>query len=114
MTTEGIKPQIEKVRAIHEMRQPTNPKGVREFLGMVGYYRKVINRFTDAARPLTKLNQKDCKFIWSDECQTGFEFLRTCLTKSPILKYPDPHKKYVVLTDASDQVAAAFLTRLHT
>ena len=63
---------------------------------MVGYYRKFINRFADAARPLTKLTQKDCKFIWSDECQTGFEYLRTCLTESPILKYPDPHKRYVI------------------
>ena len=95
MTTEGIKPQIEKVKAIHEMRPPTNPKGVREFLGMVGYYRKFINRFADAARPLTKLIQKDFKFIWSDESQTGFEYLRTCLTESPIPKYLDPHKKYI-------------------
>ena len=55
LTTEGIKPQIEKVKAIHEMRPHTNPKGVREFLGMVGYYRKFRNRFADAARPLTKL-----------------------------------------------------------
>ena len=55
LTAEGIKPQVEKVKAIHEMRPPTNPKGVREFLGMVGYYRKFINRFADAARPLTKL-----------------------------------------------------------
>ena len=55
LTTEGIKPQIEKVKAIHEMRPPTNPKGVRELLGMVVYYRKFINRFADAARPLTKL-----------------------------------------------------------
>ena len=101
LTTEGIKPQIEKVKGIHQMRPPTNPKGVGEFLGMVGYYRKFINRFADA-RPLTKLTQKDCKFIWSDECQTGFEYLRTCLTKSPILKYPDPHKRYVAFTDASD------------
>ena len=111
MTTEGIKPQIEKVKAIYQMRPPTNPKGVRGFLGMVGYYRKFINRFADAARPLTKLTQKDCKFIWCDECQTGFEYLRICLTKSPILKYPDPHKRYVVFTDASDQAVAAVLTQ---
>ena len=75
-----------------------------------GYFRKFINRFADAARPLTKLTRKDCKLIQSDECQTGFEYLRTCLTESPILKYPDPHKKYV-FTDASDQAAAAVLTQ---
>ena len=79
------------------MKPPVNSKGVREFLGLMEYYRKFINRFADAARPLTKLTRKDSKFIWTDECQTGFEYLRTCLTESPILKYPDPHKRYVVL-----------------
>ena len=64
LTTEGIKPQIEKVKAIHGMRPPTTQRGVREFLGKVGYYRKFINRFADAARPLTKLTRKDCKFNW--------------------------------------------------
>ena len=114
MTIESVKPQIEKVKAIHEMKPPVNPKGVREFLGLVGYYRKFINRYADAASPLTKLTRKDSKFIWTDECQTGFEYLRTCLTESPILKYPDPHKRYVVFTDASDQAAAAVLTQQYT
>ena len=114
MTIEGVKPQIEKVKAIHEMKPPVNPKGVREFLGLVRYYRKFINRFADAARPLTKLTGKDSKFIWIDECQTGFEYLRTCLTEFPILKYPDPHKIYVVFTNASDQASAAVLTQEYT
>ena len=104
LTTEGIKPQI-------EMKPPTTQKGVREFLGMVGYCRKFINRFADAARHLTKLTRKNCKFNWAEECQIGFEYLRTCLTQSPILKYPDPNKCYVVFTDASDQAAAAVLTQ---
>ena len=41
-------------------------------MGIVGYYRKFINRFTDAARPMTKLTRKDAKFEWTDECQIGF------------------------------------------
>ena len=36
------------------------------------------------------------------------------VTGSPILKYPDPHKRYVVFTDASDQAAAAVLTQEYT
>ena len=60
------------------MKLPTNQKGVREFLGMVGYYRKFINRFADAARPMTKLTRKDIKFSQSEECQAGFDFLKTC------------------------------------
>ena len=111
LTTDGVKPQLEKIKAISEMKPPKNQKGVREFLGMVGYYRKFISRFADAARPMTKLTRKDSKFEWSDDCQTDFEYLKTCLTEAPILKYPNPHKRYVVFTDASDQAAAAVLTQ---
>ena len=111
LTTDGVKPLLDKIKAISEMKPPENQKGVREFLGMVGYYRKFISRFADAARPMTKLSRKDSKFEWSDDCQTGFEYLKTCLTEAPILKYPNPHKRYVVFTDASDQAAAAVLTQ---
>ena len=44
------------------MKLPRNQKGVREFLGMVRYFRKFIKRFTDAARPMTKLTRKGVKF----------------------------------------------------
>ena len=37
LTTEGIKAQIENVKAIHEMKLPRTQKGVTEFLEMVGY-----------------------------------------------------------------------------
>ena len=32
----------------------------------------------------------------------------------PILKYPDPSRRYVVFTDTSDQAAAAILTQEYT
>ena len=87
LTTDGFKPQADKVKAIHGMKPPRNHKEVREFLGMVGYYRSFISRFADPARPMTKLIRKGIQFIWTDECQVGFEYLRTCLARDPILKY---------------------------
>ena len=78
---------------------------------MVEYYRKFVSRFADAARPMTKLTRTDTKFEWSDDCQSGFEYLKTCLTEFPILKYPNPQIRYVVFTDASDQATAAVLTQ---
>ena len=62
LTTKEIKPQSEKVKAISEMKLSRNQKGVREFLGMVGYYRKFINRFVNAARSMTRLTRKGVKF----------------------------------------------------
>ena len=102
---------MEKIKAICEMKLPENQKGVREFLGMVGYYRKFINRFADTTRSMTKLTRKGVKFKWTDEWQIGFDYLKTCLTEAPILKYPNPSKRYVVFKDASDQTAATVLTQ---
>ena len=96
------------------MKSPKNQKGVREFLGMASYYQKFINRFADAARCMTKLTRKGVKFEWTDECQIGVDYLKMCLTEAPILKYPDPSKRYVVFTDASDQATAAVLTQEYT
>ena len=110
LTTECIKPQLEKVKAISELKPPKTQKCIREFLGMVGYYRKFIHRFADAGRPLTKLTRKGTKFEWSNDCQVGFDYLKDCLIKDPVLKYPDPNKRYVVFMDASNQAAAAILT----
>ena len=106
-----IKLQLEKIKAISEIKPPKNQKGVRKFVGMVGYYRKFINRFADATRPMTKLTRKGVKFKWTDECQIGFDCLKTCLTEAPILKYPFPSKRYVAFTNASDQATAAVLTQ---
>ena len=63
---------------------------------------------------MMRLIRKDIIFSWSEECQTGFNYLKTCLIKDPILKYLDPQKIYVVFTDASDQAAAAVLTQEYT
>ena len=60
------------------------------------------------------LTRRNSKFAWTDNCQTGFEYLKTALTKSPILKYPDLNKGYVIFTDASDQLADAVLTQEYT
>ena len=42
---EGIRPVPAKTEAIKAMHPPVNPKQVRAFLGLVGYYRKFIKNF---------------------------------------------------------------------
>ena len=111
LTTDSTKPQNWEDKSNLWDETSHKSKRSQRILGMVGYYRKFINRFADAARPMTKLTRKDAKFEWSDDCQSGFEYLKTCLTESSILKCPSPQKRYVVLTDASDQGAAAVLTQ---
>ena len=51
----GITPVQEKLESIQNMLPPRNPKEVKQFLGLIGYYRKFVPHFSDLARPLNAL-----------------------------------------------------------
>ena len=108
---EGIEPLPEKLEAVRKMPPPTTPKEIRQFLGLVGYYRKFVPKFADIARPLTNLTKLDVPYEWTNRCQEAFEFLKQMLLKEPILKYPDPGKPYTLFTDASKFAWACVLTQ---
>ena len=107
----GIRPLPEKLDSIKKMPAPTTPKEIKQFLGLVGYYRKFIPRFADIARPMTNLTKQDIPFEWTVQCQAAFELLKEVIITSPILKYPDPNKGYTLFTDASKYAWACVLTQ---
>jgi hypothetical protein len=45
---------------------------IRQFLGLAGYYRRFIPDFSKIALPMTKLLQKDAKFVWSPAYEEAF------------------------------------------
>jgi hypothetical protein len=55
LTRDGIKPQSNKVQAIHVIKLPTGVKQLRHFLGMVQYYRDLRARQRKMLAPLTSL-----------------------------------------------------------
>ena len=107
----GFRPLPEKLDSIKRMPAPTTPKEIKQFLGLVGYYRKFIPRFADIARPMTNLTKQDIPFEWTVQCQAAFELLKEAIITSPILKYPDPNKGYTLFTDASKYAWACVLTQ---
>ena len=101
ISDEGIQPLPEKLESIVKMPIPQNAKQVKQFLGLVGYYRKFVPCFSDIARPLTQLTRKNEGFNWSTECDKCFHMLKDYLQGAPILRYPDPTADYILYTDAS-------------
>ena len=93
---------------------PTTPKEVKQFLGLVGYYRKFVPKFSDLARSLNVLIRKDVEFEWIEVCQQSFDSLKSKLLESPILQYPDPNKPYILFTDASKYAWSCVLTQEYT
>ena len=66
---EGITPLPEKLDSIQKMLPPKTSKEVKQFLGLIGYYRKFVPRFSDLARPLNALTRKNVEFEWTQVCQ---------------------------------------------
>ena len=113
LSATGIRPLPAKTHVIQHMQPPTTPKQVRAFLGLVGYYRKFIKGFAKIAKPLTLLTRQQVKFDWTLEHHTTFLHLKEAIVEAPILHYPNPNKKYIVYTDASDDACRAQLSQEH-
>ena len=111
ISDEGIQPLPEKLESIAKMPIPQNAKQVKQFLGLVGYYRKFVLCLSDIARPLTQLTRKNEGFNWSTECVKCFHMLKDYLQEAPILRYPDPTANYILYTDASKYAYAGVLTQ---
>ena len=111
ISAEGIQPLPEKLESIAKMPAPKNPKEVKQFRGLVGYYRKFIPSFADISRVLTHLTKKDMEFKWTPECENYYQILKEFLQQAPILKYPDPQASSTLYTDASKYMYAGILTQ---
>ena len=109
----GFEPLPEKLESIHKMPAPRTAKEVKQFLGLIGYYRKFVPCFADISRPLTKLTHHNIVFEWTEQCSKAFKHLRKLLMEYPILRYPDPKQGYILYTDASGIGWLGVLTQEH-
>ena len=113
VSEKGFELLPEKLESIRKMPAPRTAKEVKQFLGLIGYYRKFIPRFADISRPLTKLTRHNVVFEWTDQCTKAFKHLRELLMEYPILRYPDPKQGYILYTDASGIGWSGVLTQEH-
>jgi len=88
---------------------PQNVKEVRNFMGLAGYYRRFVERFSQISNPITHLQKKVVKFEWTSDCEKAFNELKHRLTMAPILKVPDMDKDFLVCTNASEEGLATVL-----
>ena len=95
------------------MHPPTTPKQVHAFLGLVQEYRKFIKDFAEIAKPLTLLTQQQVTFEWTPAHHESFLKLKESIIQVLILCHPNPNKRYIVYTDASDDAYRTHLTQEH-
>jgi len=74
-----VKPDPKKVEAVREFPRPNNQKTIKQFLGLAGYYRRLIPNFSKVAKPLTDLLKKESTFVWTEKQTEAFTSARRLL-----------------------------------
>ena len=101
VSAKGVQPTQEKVRAIIQMRAPTDVHDLRVLMGMVNYYAKFLPDLSTLLAPWYELLRKDSEFVWSKACQRAFDQVKQLLASDKILVHYDPKKPLRIACDAS-------------
>lgn len=110
ISAQGVVVDPKKIECISTWTKPKPLKGLREFLGLAGYYRKFVRNFGIIAKPLTNMLKKG-GFEWNEESKKAFETLKTTQTTTHVLALPDFSKEFVVECDALSVGVGAVLSQ---
>ncbi|GJU43877.1 putative reverse transcriptase domain-containing protein [Tanacetum coccineum] len=107
--SKGIHMDPAKIESIKDWASPKSPTEIRQFLGLIGYYRRFIEGFSKIAKPMTKLTQKKVKFEWSDKQETEFQLIKQKFCSALILALPEGSEDFISYCDASKKGLGAVL-----
>ena len=109
LTSEGLKPDPDKIQAILQMPEPEDLPALKRFLGMVTYLSKFTPHLSEMTEPLRRLEDKDVEFQWLEQHAVAMATVKKFLTEAPVLKYYDVSKPVTVQCDASQSGLGAVL-----
>ena len=89
ISARGIEVDKAKIEAIEKLPPPSSVKGIRSFLGHVGFYRRFIKDFSRIAKSLSNLLVQGTPFEFDEQCVRAFSILKDKLVSIPIIVAPD-------------------------
>ena len=85
-------------------------KGIRSFIGHVGFYQRFIKDFSKIEKPLCNLLEKDASFVFDESCSKVSQLIKEKLISAPIVIVPNWSKPFEIMCDASDYAVGAVLS----
>ncbi|XP_030853177.1 uncharacterized protein K02A2.6-like [Strongylocentrotus purpuratus] len=109
VTDKGLKVDPEKVKAILEMPNPSDPTEVQRLQGSVNYLARFLPMLSDMFEPLRRLTHKDADWEWTSEHERAMSRVKESLTRAPVLAYYSPDLPLTIQCDASKSGLGAVL-----
>ena len=100
-----------KVEAIQALAVPKPRKQLRQFIGMINFYRDMWQNRYELLAPLTALPSKNVKYDWKDEHQKCFDAIKRGIVREVLLAYPDFNALFEIHTDASKLQLGAVISQ---
>ena len=98
---EGAQPDPERIKAIQDIKPPTNKTQFQEFLGIATYMSPFVPNLSTHTAPLRYLIKKYTDFTWTPSHEKKFNDIKDLICRDSKLTYFDPAKDIVIQVDAS-------------
>lgn len=112
----GICPLPQRIEAIKNFPQPPTTTKLREFLGLVNFYRRFIPACAAILQPINQLlagsKRKNEQLTWTEAATEEFTTIKQALSKATLLTHPPCDAPTSIMVDASDTAAGAVLQQL--
>ena len=107
---DGVRPGTDKAQTIKDAPPPRTTREVQSFVGLANYFRSLIPHFSAISSPLTQLSSKQNRWGWTggdlpQPALQAFNKLKTMLSQSPCVAYPDASKTFHLYVDAATGTA---------
>ena len=112
VSEDGVGTDPKKIVRVMDCPAPQDVHEVRSIMGLFSYYRRFIPHFSDLAKPIIKLTEKNREFQWAEEQQQAFDQLKQALSSAPILSHPRTEGQFILDTDASNEGIGAVLSQV--
>lgn len=68
MPSKGIEVNPKKMDVVNSWPRPLTLSNIRNFLGLVGYYRRFVEGLSSIVSPVAAFTQKKAEFMLSEAC----------------------------------------------
>jgi hypothetical protein len=109
LSGEAIRPDPEKVKALQEMKPPTNITEHRGLMGFVNFLSQFLPHYSALTEPLRRLQSGKTHFRWTEDQQRSFDMLKHLFSQEPCLAPFDERAPVSLATDASSTGLGAVL-----